>query len=186
MATLASNDTAHETIGLLRFKILELDMCITLKHVLKVLPLMELQIVPDAPGYVKGLMNLQGNSVPVIDLAERLGITRASVPYTIDTPILLCEVMHKHIGLIVDEILGVVTVEKGDLQLRSEFQESLRYFTAVVNEGGRPALLVNLERIANKGFFVENGEAPVTVEILNNQLITATHQENKRYGNPAR
>ncbi|MEK7297695.1 MAG: chemotaxis protein CheW [Planctomycetota bacterium] len=64
MDALASDSAAHETIGILRFKILGQDMCIILKHVLKVLPLMELQIVPDAPGYVKGLMNLQGNSVP--------------------------------------------------------------------------------------------------------------------------
>jgi len=74
MAMLVSDDAAHETIGLLRFNILQQDMCIVLKYVLKVLPLLELQIVPDAPSYVKGLMNLQGNCVPVIDLAERLGI----------------------------------------------------------------------------------------------------------------
>ncbi len=175
MDALTSNNTARETVGLLRFKILGQDMCLTLKHVLKVLPLMELQIVPDAPGYVKGLMNLQGNSVPVIDLAERLGAAKASASYTIDTTILLCEVMNKHIGLIVDEILGVIAVEKGDLQLQSEFRDSQRYFTAVVNTGGMSALLVNLERIADKGFLLKNGDTPVIVEFQNNQLFTATH-----------
>lgn len=175
MNALTSDNTVHETIGLLRFKILGQDMCVILKHVIKVLPLMELQIVPDAPGYVKGLMNLQGNSVPVIDLAERLGAARASVSYTIDTPILLCEVMNRHIGLIVDEIIGVVAVEKGDLQMQSEFQQSQRYFMAVVNQGGMSALLVNLERIADKGFLQKNTDVPVIVEFQNNQLFTATH-----------
>lgn len=174
MNALASDNTAHETIGLLRFKILGQDMCVILKHVVKVLPLMELQTVPDAPGYVKGLMNLQGNSVPVIDLAERLGAAGASTSYTIDTPILLCEIMNKRIGLIVDEIPGVMVVEKGDLQMQSEFQQSQRYFMAVVNHGGTSALLVNLDRIAEKGFLQKNTDVPVIVEFQNNQLFTAT------------
>jgi len=166
MCALKSLDMTCERVGLLRFKILELDACIALEHVVKVFPLMELQTVPDAPGYVKGLMNLRGSSVPVLDLAERLGIARPSVPYTIDTPILLCEAMNKRFGLIVDEVLGVVTAERESFQLRSEFQDGVQFFTAVVNGGNNPALLVDVERIAGKGFFVENAPLPVAVETL--------------------
>ncbi len=170
MCALKSHDTVCETVGLLRFKILELDACVALAHVIKVFPLMELQTVPDAPGYVKGLMNLRGSSVPVFDLAERLGIVRPAIPYTIDTPILLCEAMNKRFGLIVDEVLGVVAAGKESFQLRSEFQEGMQFFTAVVNEGNNPALLVDVERIAGKGFFVEDAPMPVTVETLKDCL----------------
>jgi len=78
--------------------------------------------------------------------------------------------------LIIDEALGVVVAKKNDFQLRPEFQESLRYFTAVVNEGGQPALLVNLERIVDRGFYVKDTKTPVSLENTSKQLIAAACQ----------
>ena len=48
---------------------------------------------------------------------------------------------------------------------------------AVVNQGCMSALLVNLERIADKGFLLKNADTPVIVEFQNNQLFPATRTE---------
>lgn len=165
-----TNETLEDVIGLLRFKVVGLEMCVVLKHVIKVLPIMELQTVPDTPDYLKGLMNLHGRCIPVIDFAERIGIERNAAPYTIETPIILCEAVNKQVGLIVDEITGVMMANKNNLQLRAEFQEEMHYFLAVVNEGNSPALLINAEHIMKTGFLSENTKFIVDMDSLNGYL----------------
>jgi len=163
-------DTFEDVMSLLRFKAAGIEMCIALRNVTKVLPIMELQMIPDAPGYFKGLMNLHGCCIPIIDFAERLGITGKAALYTIETPIILCEVMNRKVGLIVDEISGVTMVNKSKLQLHAEFQEGMHHFLAVVNEGNRPALLVNTESIIKTGFLAENTEFSLDIASLNRYL----------------
>lgn len=90
----------------LKFKIPGMRLCAPLGNIIKVLPLMELQPVPAAPRYLRGLMNLHGRSIPVIDLAARLGYG-GYIQFTLETPILLCEHDGLQTGLIVDKVIGV-------------------------------------------------------------------------------
>jgi chemotaxis signal transduction protein len=75
---------------------------------------------------VAGIMNYAGYSLPVIDLAIRLGMI--SRPYTLDTPIIVCRHEQQRIAVIVQDIIGVQTLNGPELQLGAQFA---RYDTAV-------------------------------------------------------
>ncbi len=69
--------------------------------------------VPYAPNYVKGVTNLRGEVIPVIDLRKRFGITDK----TEETTNIMIIVQDKHpIGVMVDSVMEVLTLPKKDIE----------------------------------------------------------------------
>jgi purine-binding chemotaxis protein CheW len=70
--------------------------------------------VPYAPHYVKGVTNLRGEVIPVIDMRKRIGLTEKNEKD--DTGIMMI-VQDKHpIGVIVDSVIEVLTLQKKDIE----------------------------------------------------------------------
>jgi chemotaxis-related protein WspB len=81
-----------------------------LRDVARVLPLLELKQLPQAPASVAGLMDYHGQSVPVIDLCRMSGV--APAPEHFDTRIVLVnyqtpEGASRLLGLLAEHVLGV-------------------------------------------------------------------------------
>ncbi len=89
-----------------------------LHAVQRVLPLMALKAMPQAPDAVAGLMNLHGAPVPVLDVARIAGVTPG--PRQLDTRIVLVDytapdgTVHP-LGLLAERVLGVQDVAEGAL-----------------------------------------------------------------------
>lgn len=141
----------------LKGRILNLQICIELSHIDKVLPLMNLETVPDAPSYLVGLMNLAGKSVPVIDLARRISMSRDQ-PYSLDVPILLCNHGEDTVGLIVDEVEGLVIVEENALQMRKEFNADQSPILGAINIEDELYLLLNLNAILKINYTLQKSD----------------------------
>lgn len=65
--------------------------------------------VPQAPPYVEGIINLRGSVIPVIDLRARFNL--AASENSADTRIVVVEVEGNTVGLVVDAVTEVITVE---------------------------------------------------------------------------
>lgn len=135
-----------EKIKILNFSLLDVQMCIDIKHVTKVLPIMELESVPASPRYVAGLMNLAGKSIPVIDLAILLGMKRLK-EYSLDTPILLSKNGKDEIAIVVDQIKGLVENDQSDLQMRDDMDKATSPYTGALNINGQLSLLLDINKI---------------------------------------
>ena len=73
--------------------------------------------VPCAPNYVKGVTNLRGEVVPVIDLRKRIGLSDRKG----NEPGIMVIVQDKHpIGVIVDSVIEVLTLQKKDVETDPE------------------------------------------------------------------
>ena len=70
--------------------------------------------LPGVPAYIKGVTNLRGNVVPVVDLAERLGWTPSTIHPR--SCILVCNIAGKHAGFLVDEVNDIVAIAEGAIQ----------------------------------------------------------------------
>jgi purine-binding chemotaxis protein CheW len=130
----------------LHFSVQKIHVCIPLQYIEKVLPLMELKRIPGTPNYCAGLMNISGISIPVIDLAIRLNLKRTD-KYTLSTPIILCHERSREMGLITDEILGLIQVDNNSLQLQNNFNEKVSPFEGVINIDSHLALVLNIPYI---------------------------------------
>ena len=142
-SAVAGGDTAYQFLfalsGRCRF-------CLKLGDVERLLPLMQIQPVPDAPPYLAGIMNLAGEAVPVIDLARRLGLGD-NQPYRLDNPVLLIHAGGRRAGLIVDEAFGIKRVPREAVRGEALFRDGLPpVLGAVVMDDGS-ALLLDSSRI---------------------------------------
>jgi len=110
----------------------------------------EITSVPDAPGYVQGVINLRGKIVSVVDLRRRFGET--DIKPNKKNRILVSEMHGKLVGLIVDSASEVLKIPESDVELPPVFdQGELNYVTGVGKLNGRLIILIDLNKILQKG-----------------------------------
>jgi len=84
--------------------------------------------VPMMPGYMRGIINLRGRVLPVIDVAVRFG--RSQVGATRRTCIVILEVQHGHeqhdVGVMVDAVSAVIEIADADIEPPPSFGANLR------------------------------------------------------------
>ena len=76
---------------------------LTVKEVIRI---REITKIPKAPVFVKGIINLRGDVIPIIDLREKFGLETEE--YTIMTRVIIVEVDGKAIGMVVDSVSQVI------------------------------------------------------------------------------
>lgn len=82
----------------------------------------EITPVPKTPHFIKGVMNLRGKIIPVVNLRERFGLSAES--YTRDTCIVVIDTPMNQIGLIIDSVKEVVTLEAKHIEAAPTLGES--------------------------------------------------------------
>ena len=87
---------------------------------------MDITAVPQTPPYVKGVINLRGQVIPVVDLRMKFGMETAQV--TDETCIIVVETSHGdrrfQTGIVVDRVMEVLYVEGKDIEPAPEFSAS--------------------------------------------------------------
>lgn len=103
--------------------------------------------VPNAEQYVKGVINLRGDVVPVIDLVERFGIT--SSKESNESRIIIVNVKDILIGLIVDSSSEVLVLNKENIDNTPSLGEQPpeAFIKGVGKKEGRLIMLLDLEKI---------------------------------------
>jgi len=102
----------------LTFMLGEEGFAIEISRVREVLDFTDLTKVPRTPDYMRGVINLRGNVVPVVDLRLQLGMT--AVEKTVDTCIVIVEVEIAsdmlHIGMLADSVQEVVDIDSNQIE----------------------------------------------------------------------
>ncbi|MBQ4848039.1 MULTISPECIES: chemotaxis protein CheW [Pseudoalteromonas] len=108
-------------------------------------------VIPNAPAFVKGAINLRGTIVPIIDLRLRFGIE--SVAYSPLTVVIVVSVEIKDqlkvMGLVVDAVSDVYSISEEKAKDVPDFQDSdnAQYVHGLVNVGEKMVVLLNLARV---------------------------------------
>lgn len=142
---------APDTPQVLLVKMGGMLACIDLHSVERTFLLVALQAMPGAAPYVAGIMNFAGSSLPVVDLAIRLGLP--SSPYKLDTPIIVCAQDDHRIGVIVADIVGIHNLHEHDQQLTRELARYGEAFRASVHTSLGLALLLDSAWLTQSGLY---------------------------------
>jgi len=111
-ANLQNDDTTSEKY--LTFKVENGDYGIEISYITEILGVQEITPVPHTHDYVKGIINLRGTIVPIIDMRLRFGLPE--VEYTDRTCIVVLSMSDMNVGLIVDEIQEVSDIDASCIQ----------------------------------------------------------------------
>jgi len=93
-------------------------VAISCEHVVELIPVVDIDRVPDAPRNVLGVINLRGRVVPILDLRSKLS-SKTPLPAPQHLVIVRGR-QDKLIGLAVDEVRDVITVETGAIEQPGE------------------------------------------------------------------
>jgi len=117
--------------------------------------MMPLTRVPKTPAFVKGVINLRGVVVPVIDLRERFGL--AATEYTDSTRIIIVRQQSIEVGLIVDSANDVVDVDEDQIEAPPEVVGGIRakYLRGIAKLDDRLLVLFNLQEVLNKDEIIQ-------------------------------
>ena len=98
----------------LTFKVGDAAYGIEISCVVEIIGVQEITLVPHTHSYVKGIINLRGTVVPVIDMGMRFD--QNEVLYTEKTCIIVLSLDDMSIGILVDEVQDVTNIDDDDIQ----------------------------------------------------------------------
>ena len=101
------------TQQMVSFRLGDEEYGIEITKIQEIILMGEITRVPQTPAYVKGLINLRSNVIPIVDLRLRFGLAETSVGD--DTRIMVVNVNGKTIGLIVDAVSEVLRVSQDQI-----------------------------------------------------------------------
>jgi purine-binding chemotaxis protein CheW len=129
----------------LTFQLQNLQYAISTDHVLEIFPLPELQIVPEIPADILGVINLRGRVLPVMHLRRRLGQS-TPVCQASDT-IIVVECQGVQVGMIVDQVNEVCAIDwfhiDQDLAYGRDSHVNTAFLLGVTQLGDDQILLLN-------------------------------------------
>ena len=104
--------------------------------------------IPKAKSYVKGIMNLRGLIIPVIDVKEKLGIVSEGQTNSSKQRILVTDVDGTQTGFLVDEVDQVMRIQTKDLESAPQsVLESHNYIKGIVKLNQRLVVLLDVVKL---------------------------------------
>lgn len=126
-ATISPKTTSQKQGKYLTFAIGEEEYGLEILKVREIIGYMDITPVPQTPSFVKGVINLRGQVIPVIDLRSKLGMQTAEV--TDETCIIVVEVtrngQRNDTGIVVDRVQEVLYITEEQIQDVPEFGSSI-------------------------------------------------------------
>jgi purine-binding chemotaxis protein CheW len=135
----------------LTFGLAEEEYGIRIRKIKEIIGMMPITCVPQTPGHIKGVINLRGKVIPVIDLRLRFGMEEAL--YTERTCIIVVEVSASagtiQMGLVVDAVSEVLNIREEDTQRPPDFGTSLKtdYILGMAKIEGGVKILLDIDRV---------------------------------------
>ena len=123
---------------------------IEIKYIEEIIQYQAITVIPEVEDYIKGLINLRGKIIPVIDVRMRFGME--PLPYTDRTCIIVINVNKVVVGLIIESIAKVVTIDDSNIlppPSLSHGSEQDKYVYGIGKIGDKVKLLLDPERLVN-------------------------------------
>ncbi len=107
--------------------------------------------IPNTPPHIKGVLNLRGTIVPIIELRTKFGMP--TIDYTMFTVIVVVVVREKIIGLVVDAVSDVLNIDKNDIQPPPEFgaKVDVSFLNGIGKSGDKLVALLDMDRLLSDG-----------------------------------
>jgi purine-binding chemotaxis protein CheW len=124
---------------------------IRIRHVREIIGMQDITAVPGTPAHLKGVINLRGKIIPVVDLRTRFRFPEA--PFTGTTCIIVAQVSQAGEqtmgGLVVDSVCEVVNIAGNDIEDAPDFGEGVEtpFILGIAKFKGSVKILLRIEDV---------------------------------------
>jgi purine-binding chemotaxis protein CheW len=151
--------TTMKTGKYLTFTLEEEEYGIGILKVKEIIGMMPITSVPRTPQFVKGVINLRGKVIPVVDL--RLKFDMGEIPYTDRTCIIVVEIDSNNdtvlIGIVVDSVSEVLNIQEEDIEETPTFGTRLNteYILGMAKIQKGVKILLNIDMVLSSEEILE-------------------------------
>lgn len=137
----------------LTFSLAEEEYGIGILKIKEIIGMMEITSVPKTPEFVKGVINLRGKVIPVIDLRLRFSMEKDE--YTERTCIIVVEIEGQVgtilMGVVVDAVSEVMNIKGDDIEATPNFGTKLNteYILGMAKTDGKVRILLDIDKVLN-------------------------------------
>lgn len=122
---------------------------IEIKYVTEIIGLQPITEIPEMPTYIKGIINLRGKIIPVMDV--RLRFKKPYLEYNDRTCIVVIDIREVSIGLIVDSVSEVISLPDEEIvDPPNMAKESNKYIKGIGKVGSEVKLLLDSDKLLNE------------------------------------
>lgn len=130
---------------------------IEIKYVTEIIGIQAITEIPELPDYVKGIINLRGKIIPVMDV--RLRFKKDPKEYNDRTCVVVVDIDNTFLGLIVDSVSEVLTIPEQDIVEPPQFNmNSNKYIKQIGKVGNDAKLLLDCEKLLTEDDLEHLGE----------------------------
>jgi purine-binding chemotaxis protein CheW len=139
-----------KTVGTTQFIVVKFDReqyGVNIQYIQNIVRMMRITRVPNAPTYIKGVINLRGEIIPVMSVRYKFELDEDV--YTNATRIIIVKVDNHAMGLLVDEVLEVIQLSEDQIEkiVRDSQDEKAKFVYAVGKLGNELVTLLNIEAL---------------------------------------
>jgi purine-binding chemotaxis protein CheW len=137
----------------LTFTLADEEYGIGILKIKEIIGMMPITSVPQTPEFVKGVINLRGKVIPVVDLRRKFGIDE--IDYTERTCIIVVEIQGEAgtlmMGIVVDSVSEVLNIKGEDIEATPTFGARLNtdYILGMAKMEGGVKILLDIDRVLN-------------------------------------
>ena len=135
----------------LTFRLAKEEYGVAILTVVEIIKMMEVTPVPRTPTYVRGVVNLRGKVIPVIELREKFGMEKTED--TDETCIIVAKVNGSHgdleMGIIIDTVSEVLDIESEQIEPPPEFGAACdtEFILGLAKTGDSVKILIDINRV---------------------------------------
>jgi len=131
----------------LTFVLAEEEYGLEILKVREIIGLMDITAVPRTPAFVKGVINLRGKVIPVVDL--RLKFSMPEAARTDQTCIIVVDMGQVEMGIIVDKVSEVLDIEADEIEDTPSFGINLNtdFILGIGKAGGKVTILLDINKV---------------------------------------
>ena len=127
---------------------------IEILKVIEIVGMMEITTVPRMPTFVKGVANLRGKVIPVVDLRLKFGMPEGEPTAT--SCIIVVLVGEAEMGIIVDNVLEVQEISADEIEEKRPplaLRSTPRFILGIGKAGGKIAILLDIDKVLTEQEF---------------------------------
>jgi purine-binding chemotaxis protein CheW len=123
------------------------EYAIEIFYVVEIIGIQKITTIPDQPEFIKGIINLRGNIIPILDIRTRFNIDR--LEYDERTCIIVVDIEGSQMGLIVDEVSEVLDISSENIAPPPQTSKKTksRYIKGIGKVGQRVIIILDTEKI---------------------------------------
>ena len=123
---------------------------IEIRYVTEIIGIQAITEIPELPDYVKGIINLRGKIIPVMDV--RLRFKKEPRAYNDRTCVIVIDIQEISIGLIVDSVAEVITIPEENMVEPPQMSKGIsnRYIKKIGKMGNDVKLLLDCEKLLSE------------------------------------